>query len=81
MQVNLFGILADLAGQRCLPETPDELATGQALREYLARQYPQMAEQLSRPSTRLVLNQGVADWQMPLTPALDIAIIPMVSGG
>jgi molybdopterin converting factor small subunit len=80
MQVHLYGILTDLAGARSLALGPD-VTTGDALRDYLSRQHPPMAEVLARPSTRLLLDHETADWQASLASASDIAIIPMVSGG
>lgn len=81
MQVSFFGRLADLSGQRHLDDIPDRFATGADLRDWLTETHPHLAEVLSHPGTRLVLDNEITDWQTALHAGQDIAIIPVVSGG
>ena len=81
MRVSFFGRLADLLGSRTLDDAPDDLTTAADLRDWLAQAHPQLRDPLAHSGTRLMLDNEITDWHMPLREAEDIAIIPIVSGG
>ena len=78
MKVVLLGRLAEIAGWR---EREMSAATVAALRAGLAQTNAELGEALAQPGVRVVVDQSLAPARQDLRGALEVAFLPVVSGG
>lgn len=82
LTILFFGRLTEVAGieQRVIP-LPPGVADTAALREWLGRHDPALAEALAAPSTTIAVDGTVTRGIVPLTGGEEVAFMPPVSGG
>lgn len=78
MKVVLLGRLAEAAGWR---ERDMTAATASELRAALAQADPALGEALAHPGVRMVVDQSLAGAADDLRGAMEVAFLPVVSGG
>jgi sulfur-carrier protein len=79
MELLLFGIVREIVGKNKLTILEDaELKTVQELKNWMAKQYPQIA---SLKSMAVAVDSVYAEDDQELNTDSEIALIPPVSGG
>ncbi|HEY0625747.1 MAG TPA: MoaD/ThiS family protein [Allosphingosinicella sp.] len=74
-----FGYLADAAGTRGgSVDLPAHIGDTDQLLDWLE---PSLAEELRRPSVRIVINNEIKAGTVPIHPGDEIGFIPPMSGG
>jgi sulfur-carrier protein len=80
IRVLLFGRLCDIAGWR---ET--EIAPAPArlsdLRRRLAETWPDLAHALGGPGVQVAIDRAIIHGDLPLSPGVEVAFMPPMSGG
>lgn len=79
VKVQLFAGLAEAIGHRALELPLDERVTVQELKQYLARQYPNLKDRLEK--CMVAVNQEYADSDAYVSSQDEVVLIPPVSGG
>ena len=78
-RVLLFGALRDLAGWREL--NLDGFSDLTAIREELARLYPDLAEALEGPGVQVAVDKALVRGNIALSVQAEVAFLPPMSGG
>jgi len=82
LRVLYFGYLRDLAGTAQVEMSlPPGMETVGSLRAWLSRDNPALAEALSRPGIRAVVDDEVVPGDPTLSGVEEVAFMPPVSGG
>lgn len=79
VQVKFFGAAADLAGVREVELPVEESATLGDLWSTIAERYPALSPM--RDSLAYAINNEYARWTDTVTPGVEVAVLPPVSGG
>lgn len=80
IEVALFGKLAERIGRQVAIDLPDG-ATVADLRAALRTAYPEIADELARPSTRACVDQAMVPEHFAVPSGGEVAFLPPLSGG
>lgn len=82
IKVLFFGRLRDAAGAgERIAAAPADVRTLAELRDWIARDEPELAAALAAPGVRAVRDQNFCALDTPLAGAREIAFVPPLSGG
>jgi molybdopterin converting factor small subunit len=81
MKIQFFGSLGDRLGRVVEIDLPPETVTIAALRDFLAKRFPELGDALARPEVRACIGDRIVGEDEDLTTADEVDFFPPLSGG